>query len=80
MQATLQFGWAILDAAGLSFIGLGVRLPMPEWGLMIGLGVPQIISGQWWISFFPGLAILVTVMGFNLIGDGLQELLDPRSR
>ncbi|WP_176086451.1 ABC transporter permease [Martelella sp. HB161492] len=80
VQATLQFGWAILDAAGLSFIGLGVRLPMPEWGLMISLGVPQIISGQWWISFFPGLAIFITVMGFNLIGDGLQDLLDPKSR
>lgn len=80
VQATLQFGWAIMDAAGLSFIGLGVRLPMPEWGLMISLGVPQVISGQWWISFFPGVAIFVTVMGFNLIGDGLQDLLDPRSR
>lgn len=80
VQATLQFGWAILDAAGLSFISLGVRLPMPEWGLMIGLGVPQIISGQWWISFFPGLAICISVMGFNLIGDGLQDLLDPKSK
>jgi peptide/nickel transport system permease protein len=80
VQSTLQFGWAILDAAGLSFIGLGVRLPMPEWGVMISLGVQQIIVGQWWISFFPGLAIGVTVMGFNLVGDGLQDLLDPRRR
>jgi peptide/nickel transport system permease protein len=80
VQSTLQFGWAILDAAGLSFIGLGVRLPTPEWGVMISLGVPQIITGQWWISFFPGLAIGITVMGFNLIGDGLQDLFDPRSR
>jgi peptide/nickel transport system permease protein len=80
VQSTLQFGWAILDAAGLSFIGLGVRLPMPEWGVMISLGVSQIITGQWWISFFPGLAIGITVMGFNLIGDGLQDLLDPRRR
>lgn len=80
VQATLHFGWAILDAAGLSFIGLGVQLPTPEWGVMIGLGVPQIISGNWWISFFPGLAIAVTVMGFNLIGDGLQDLLDPSRR
>ena len=78
VQSTLQCGWAILDAAGLSFIGLGVHLPTPEWGVMIGLGVPRIISGQWWISFFPGLAIAVTVMGFNLIGDGLRDLLDPR--
>ena len=78
VQSTLQCGWAILDAAGLSFIGLGVHLPTPEWGVMIGLGAPRIISGQWWISFFPGLAIAVTVMGFNLIGDGLQDLLDPK--
>ena len=80
VQSTLQFGWAILDAAGLSFLGLGVRLPAPEWGVMIGLGVPRIITGEWWISFFPGLAIAVTVMGFNLIGDGLQDLLDPKRR
>ena len=80
VQSTLQFGWAILDAAGLSFIGLGVHLPTPEWGVMISLGVPRIITGQWWISFFPGLAIAVTVMGFNLIGDGLQDLLDPTRR
>ena len=80
VQSTLQFGWAILDAAGLSFIGLGVRLPMPEWGVMVALGVPRIMTGQWWISFFPGLAIAITVMGFNLIGDGLQDLLDPRRR
>ncbi len=78
VQSTLQCGWAILDAAGLSFIGLGVHLPTPEWGVMIGLGAPRIIAGQWWISFFPGLAIAITVMGFNLIGDGLQDLLDPR--
>jgi len=80
VQSTLQFGWAILDAAGLSFIGLGVRLPTPEWGVMIGLGVPRIVTGQWWVSFFPGLAIAITVMGFNLIGDGLQDLLDPTRR
>ena len=80
VQSTLQCGWAILDAAGLSFIGLGVHLPTPEWGVMIGLGAPRIIAGQWWISFFPGLAIAITVMGFNLIGDGLQDLLDPKRR
>jgi peptide/nickel transport system permease protein len=80
VQSTLQFGWAILDAAGLSFIGLGVRLPTPEWGVMVGLGVPRIITGQWWVSFFPGLAIAISVMGFNLIGDGLQDLLDPTRR
>jgi peptide/nickel transport system permease protein len=80
VQSTLQSGYAILDAAGLSFIGLGIRLPTPEWGVMVSLGVSRIISGQWWASFFPGLAIVVTVMAFNLIGDSLQDLLDPQRR
>ena len=80
VQSTLQPGWAILSAAGLSFIGLGIRLPAPEWGLMVANGSSRIISGQWWISFFPGLFIVVAVMAFNLIGDGLQDLLDPRRR
>jgi peptide/nickel transport system permease protein len=80
VQSTLQAGWAILEAAGLSFIGLGVRVPTAEWGVMINMGLPYIVSGQWWISFFPGAAIALTVMGFNLIGDGLQDLLDPRRR
>jgi peptide/nickel transport system permease protein len=80
VQSTLQFGYAILDAAGLSFIGLGVHLPAPEWGVMVALGIEQIARGQWWVSFFPGLAIALCVMGFNLIGDGLRDLLDPRRR
>jgi peptide/nickel transport system permease protein len=80
VQATLQSGWAILQAAGLSFIGLGVRVPMPEWGVMIGMGVQQVTSGQWWVAFFPGLAIMVAVAGLNLLGDGLQDWLDPKRR
>jgi peptide/nickel transport system permease protein len=80
VQATLQFGYAILDAAGLSFIGLGVHLPAPEWGVMVSLGIERIVSGEWWVSFFPGLAIAIAVMGFNLIGDGLRDLIDPRRR
>jgi peptide/nickel transport system permease protein len=80
VQSTLQFGYAILDAAGLSFIGLGVHIPAPEWGVMVSLGIEQVITGQWWVSFFPGLAIAVAVMGFNLLGDGLRDLLDPRRR
>jgi peptide/nickel transport system permease protein len=80
VQSTLQAGYAILEAAGLSFIGLGVRVPRPEWGVMINMGLQYIVSGQWWISFFPGMAIALTVMGFNLIGDGLQDVLDPRRR
>jgi peptide/nickel transport system permease protein len=80
VQSTLQAGYAILEAAGLSFIGLGIRVPRAEWGVMINMGLQYIVSGQWWITFFPGIAIALTVMGFNLIGDGLQDLLDPRRR
>ncbi|MDQ3695674.1 MAG: ABC transporter permease [Chloroflexota bacterium] len=80
VQSTLQPGWAILSAAGLSFIGLGIRLPAPEWGLMVAAGSSRIISGQWWISLFPGLFIVLAVMAFNLIGDGLQDLLDPQRK
>lgn len=80
VQSSLQSGWAILTAAGLSFIGLGVRVPEPEWGVMVAMGVPRIISGAWWISFYPGLCIALAVMAFNLIGDGLQDLLDPQRR
>lgn len=80
VQSTLQAGWAILTAAGLSFIGLGVPVPEPEWGVMVAMGAPRITSGDWWVSFFPGLFIAITVMSANLIGDGLQDLLDPRRR
>jgi peptide/nickel transport system permease protein len=78
--STLQCGWAILEAAGLSFIGLGVRVPRAEWGVMISMGLQDFLNGHWWIYTFPGLAIAVTVLGFNLLGDGLQDILDPRRR
>lgn len=80
VQATLQFGYAILDAAGLSFIGLGIHLPTPEWGVMVSLGIDRIATGEWWVSFFPGMMIAISVLGFNLIGDGLRDLIDPRQR
>jgi peptide/nickel transport system permease protein len=80
VQSTLQAGYAILEAAGLSFIGLGIRVPEAEWGVMINMGLQYVVSGEWWITFFPGMAIALTVMGFNLIGDGLQDVLDPRRR
>jgi len=78
--STLQCGWAILEAAGLSFIGLGVRVPRAEWGVMISMGLQDFLQGHWWIYTFPGLAIAFTVLGFNLLGDGLQDILDPRRR
>jgi peptide/nickel transport system permease protein len=80
VQASLNMGWAILNAAGLSFIGLGVRAPTPEWGIMVSEGATHIISGEWWTFFFPGAALVLAVFSFNLLGDGLRDLLDPRRR
>jgi peptide/nickel transport system permease protein len=80
VQASLNLGWAVLNAAGLSFIGLGVRAPTPEWGIMVSDGAQFITSGQWWIALFPGLALMLAVFCFNLVGDGLRDLVDPRSR
>jgi len=80
VQASLNLGWAILNAAGLSFIGLGVRPPTPEWGIMVAEGAAFIVSGEWWIALFPGLALMMAVFCFNLLGDGLRDLIDPRRR
>ena len=80
VQVSLNLGWAILNAAGLSFLGLGVRPPTPEWGIMVADGAAQIVSGAWWVSVFPGCALMLTVLCFNLMGDGLRDLLDPRRR
>ena len=80
VQASLNLGWAILNAAGLSFIGLGVRPPTPEWGIMVSEGAAYIFSGEWWTFTFPGFALVLAVFCFNLIGDGLRDFLDPRGR
>src|SRR5882762_6872367 len=80
VQASLNMGWAILNAAGLSFIGLGVRPPTPEWGIMVSEGASYIISGEWWAFMFPGAALVLAVFSFNMLGDGLRDLLDPRKR
>lgn len=76
VMATLAIGWAIVETAGLSFLGLGAQPPTPEWGAMLSSGRTYMLSA-WWIATFPGLAILVTVVGFNLLGDGLRDVLDP---
>lgn len=76
IQASVTIGWSILLVAGLSFIGAGVRTPTPEWGLMVAVGAPNIITGQWWPSVFPGAAIAVTVLGFALVGEGLKRIYD----
>jgi peptide/nickel transport system permease protein len=80
VQMSLTMGYAILNAAGLSFIGLGVRPPTAEWGIMVAEGAAFMVSGEWWIAFFPGLALMIAVFCFNLLGDGLRDIVDPRRR
>jgi peptide/nickel transport system permease protein len=80
VQMSLTMGYAILNAAGLSFIGLGVRPPTPEWGIMVAEGAAFMVSGQWWNAFFPGAALMIAVFCFNLLGDGLRDIVDPRRR
>jgi dipeptide transport system permease protein len=77
VQATLGFSSAILDAAALGFLGLGAQPPTPEWGTMLA-GALQFYQRAWWVLTFPGLAILLTVLAFNLFGDGLRDALDPK--
>ena len=79
VKASMDMGSAILAAASLGFIGLGAQPPYPEWGAMISHG-RNYLPTWWWYSAFPGLAIYLTVLGFNLVGDGLRDLLDPKSR
>ena len=80
VQVSLNMGWAILNAAGLSFIGLGVRPPDAEWGIMVAEGATYIVSGEWWLALFPGAALMLAVFCFNLMGDGLRDLVDPLRR
>ncbi len=80
IQTSVNMGWAVLLTAGLSFVGAGVRVPTPEWGSMIAVGAQNMITGQWWPALFPGVAIALTVLGFALIGDSLELMLDPVRR
>lgn len=80
VQCSLTMGYAILNAAGLSFIGLGIAPPTPEWGILVAEGAAYMISGEWWVALFPGLALMVAVFCFNLLGDGLRDIVDPRRR
>ena len=77
VQASLDVGGVILTASALSFLGLGAQEPTPDWGLMVSQGRSLFVT-QWWLVTFPGLAILLTSVAFNLIGDGLREELDPK--
>ncbi len=80
VQVSLNMGWAILNAAGLSFIGLGVRPPEPAWGILVAEGAQFIVSGGWWVALFPGGMLMLAVFTFNLLGDALRDIVDPRRR
>jgi peptide/nickel transport system permease protein len=79
-QTAIRAAWAVRISASLAFLGIGVQPPTPEWGAMIRQGAEYMVSGQWWVGLFPGAALILLVLGFNLVGDGLQDLLDPRRR
>jgi peptide/nickel transport system permease protein len=80
IQLSVNFGWAILNAASLSFIGLGIRPPTAEWGIMVAEGATQAMAGNWWLIVFPGFALALAVFAFNLLGDALRDVFDIRSR
>jgi peptide/nickel transport system permease protein len=80
IQLSVNLGWAILNAASLSFIGLGIRPPTAEWGIMVAEGATQAMAGNWWLIVFPGLALALAVFAFNLLGDVLRDVFDVRSR
>ena len=79
VRVSLDMAGFILTAAGLGFLGLGAQPPLPEWGAMVSSGREHLLD-QWWISTFPGFAIFIVSLGFNLIGDGLRDVLDPREQ
>jgi peptide/nickel transport system permease protein len=78
MQAPLVFSWAILDVAGLAFLGLGITPPTAEWGVLVSEGAQHIVTGEWWIWLFPGAAIVLASLGFSLVGDSLRDLRSDR--
>jgi len=79
-QLSVNIGWAVLLTAGLSFVGAGVRAPTPEWGSMIAMGFQDLVTGYWWPSLCPGLALSITVFGFALVGASVEVLADPVKR
>jgi peptide/nickel transport system permease protein len=77
---SLVMGMGILLTAGLSFVGAGIRVPTPEWGSMVAIGAPSLITGQWWPAFFPGLIMGITVFSFSMVGEAITAFLDPLER
>ena len=77
-QVPIRMAWAVRVTATLAFIGVGIQAPTPEWGAMIRQGSEYMISGEWWVAIFPGVALVILIIGFSMLGDGLEEMLDPR--
>lgn len=80
VQASVNVGWAIMLTAGLSFIGAGIPVPTPEWGSMVSIGAPMMITGEWWAAFFPGIAIAMCVLSFAAVGEAVRILVNPERR
>jgi peptide/nickel transport system permease protein len=80
VQATVMMAWAILTESALSFIGVGIRPPAPSWGFLLSEARNYVVSGEWWMTLFPGLAITITALTFNFMGDTLRDALDPKIR
>jgi peptide/nickel transport system permease protein len=77
-QSAVRAAWAVRISTTLAFLGLGIQPPTPEWGAMIRQGAEFMVTGQWWVGVFPGIALILLSLGLNLAGDGLADLLDPR--
>lgn len=77
-QMPIRMAWAVRVSATLAFIGVGIQAPTPEWGAMIRQGAEYIVSGEWWVAIAPGTALVLLIIGFSMLGDGLEEILDPR--
>lgn len=79
-QVAVRAAWAVRITATLAFFGVGIQAPTPEWGAMIRQGAEFMVTGQWWVGIFPGVALILMVLGLNMLGDGMQDFLDPRRR
>jgi peptide/nickel transport system permease protein len=77
-QMPIRMAWAVRASATLAFIGVGIQVPTPEWGAMIRQGAEFMITGEWWVSIVPGVSLVALIIGFSMLGDGLEELIDPR--
>jgi peptide/nickel transport system permease protein len=79
-QTAVRAAWAVRISATLAFLGVGIQPPTPEWGAMIRQGAEYMVTGEWWVAVFPGVALILLVLGMNMLGDGLADLLDPRRK